>query len=261
MGLDLEGKVAIVTGSSSGIGKSTALLMARRGAAVCVSADRNVQGGQATADQIAAAGGRSVFVQADVSRAAGCDRILERTLSAFGGVDILINNAGVTRRKPLEEMDEEFWDAVLNTNLKSAYMMSRRVVGAMLSRGGGSVVSVSSVHGAASRAGYAAYAASKAGMCGMTRALACEFGPRGVRFNCILPGTIDVSLHPRSKPSADPASWRPRDSEAQVLKRWGSPDEIAAAICFLASEEASFVNGATLAADGGLLSLLKDMEA
>lgn len=259
MDLDLHGKVAIVTGSSSGIGKSTALLMACRGAAVSVSADRNVQGGQATADEIAA-GGRSIFVQADVSQPAGCDRIVARTLSAFGGVDVLVNNAGVTRGRPLEDMDEEFWDAVLDTNLKSAYMMSRRVVGEMLRRGGGSVVNVSSVHAEATRPGYAAYAASKAGMCGMTRALACEFGPRGVRFNCILPGTIDLSLHPRSEASADPASWRPRRSEVQVMKRLGSPDEIAVAICFLASDEASFVNGATLAADGGLLGLLKDME-
>lgn len=258
MELEFRDKVAIVTGSSSGIGKSTALLMARRGAAVCVSADRNVEGGQATADEIAAAGGKSVFVQADVSQPAGCDRIVEQTLSAFGGVDVLVNNAGVTRHSPLEELDEEFWDAVLDTNLKSAYMMSRRAVGEMLRRGGGSVVNVSSVHAAASRRDLAAYAASKAGMCGMTRALACEFGPRGVRFNCILPGTIDLSLHPRSKASADPATWRPRPSEVQVMKRLGSPDEIAAVICFLASEEASFVNGATLTADGGLLALLGD---
>lgn len=261
MDVRFDEQVAIVTGSSSGIGKSTALRMAGSGAAVCVVADRNVEGGQATAEEIAAAGGKSTFVQADLSQAAGCDEVIEQTLSAFGRVDVLVNNAGVTRRRPLEEMDEDFWDAVLNINLKSAYMMSRRVVGDMLARGRGSVVNVSSVHGAASRPHYAAYAASKAGMCGMTRALACAFGPRGVRFNCILPGTIDLSLHPRSNAEVDRAAWRPRASEAQVMKRLGSPEEIAAVICFLASDQASFVNGAALVADGGLLSFLKDLES
>jgi len=128
----------------------------------------------------------------------------------------------------------------------------------MLRRGWGSVINISSVHAVASRTAYAAYAASKAGMCGMTRALACEYGPQGVRFNCVLPGTIDVSLYPRSGRTVDREAWSPRESDAQVLKRLGSPDEIANVVCFLASEESSFVNGATITVDGGLLSLLGD---
>ena len=255
----LKEKVAIVTGSSSGIGKAVALRLAREGAAVCGVADQNVQGGEATAKEIRQVGGRSLFVRADVRVGEECRRVVETTLEAFGGIDILVNNAGITRACPLEEMDEAFWDTVLDTNLKSAYLMSRAAVGDMLRRGWGSVVNISSVHSVASRVGYAAYAASKAGMCGMTRALACEYGPRGVRFNCVLPGTIDVSLYPRSGRAVDREAWRPQESDAQVLKRLGSPDEIANVVCFLASEESSFVNGTTLTVDGGLLNMLKDL--
>ena len=254
----LNDKVAIVTGASSGIGKAIALQMALEGAAVCVAADRNVEGGQTTAREITEAGGRAVFVRADVSRERHCRRLVKKTVRAFEGVDILVNNAGITRAKVLEEMDEAFWDMVLDTNLKSAYLMSRFAVEEMLKRGGGSVVNISSVHGEQTVARHSAYAASKAGMCGMTRALAVEFGARGVRFNVVLPGSIDISLYPRSNKSVDRAAWKPRPSDIQVTGRSASPHEVAEAVCFLASDEASYITGAALAVDGGLLSILKD---
>jgi len=258
MDTKLAGKVAIVTGSSSGIGKATALRLAGDGAALCVVANRNVEGGEATVSEIVGKGGRAIFVHADVSLAADCGRVAESTLSAFGRTDILVNNAGITRTTPLPSMDEDFWDAVLNTNLKSAYLMSRAVIDDMLRRGSGSVINVSSVHAVATHAQHAAYAASKAGMCGMTRALACEFGARGVRFNCVLPGTIDISLYSRRNIEVDRDAWKPRASDIQVMKRLGSPDEVAAAIAFLAADDASFVNGASFAVDGGLLGILRD---
>lgn len=258
MDAKLAGKAAIVTGSSSGIGKATALRFAADGAAVCVVANHNVEGGETTVREILATGGRAVFVQADVALGEDCQRVAETTLAAFGRADILVNNAGITRTAPLPEMDEGFWDMVLDTNLKSAYLMSRAVIGDMLERGSGSVINVSSVHADATHAGHAAYAASKAGMCGMTRALACEFGSRGIRFNCILPGTIDISLYGRRNVEVDREAWEPRASDIQVMKRLGSPDEVAAAIGFLASDDASLVNGATLAVDGGLLGILRD---
>lgn len=258
MGAMLTGKVAIVTGSSSGIGKAIALRLAREGAAVCGVAERNVGGGEATAEEVQAAGGQSLFVQANVRVGVDCTRVVEAALQAFGRIDILVNNAGITRASPLADMDEAFWDTVIDTNLKSVYLMSRAALGDMLSRGRGSVVNISSVHAVATRPGHAAYAASKAGMCGMTRALACEYGPRGVRFNCVLPGTIDVSLYPRSAQPVDRPAWTPRESDVQVMKRLGSPDEVASVVCFLASEESSFVNGATLTVDGGLLAMLRD---
>ncbi len=258
MGGGFEGRAAIVTGSSSGIGKATALLMARRGAAICVVANRNVEGGRATVAEIEAAGGRAIFVEADVSVGADCERVANAALEAFGRVDVLVNNAGITRARVLTEMDEAFWDMVLDTNLKSAYMMSRAVVGDMLSRGAGAIVNVSSVHAEQTAGGHAAYAASKAGMGGMTRALALDLGRKGLRVNCILPGTIDISLYPRDDRPVDRATWAPRASEHQVPGHMGSPDDIAAAICFLASDEAAFVNGAMLVADGGLLCKFGD---
>jgi len=252
------GKVALVTGSSSGIGKATALRLAREGAAVCGVANRNADGGQATAREIAEAGGRSLFIQADVALAADCQRVAAEALAAFGRIDILVNNAGITRGAPLDRLDEALWNQVIDTNLKSAYLMSRCVVPDMLERGWGSIINVSSVHARATAPGYAVYAASKAGMEGLTRGLALEFGPRGIRVNCILPGTIDTTLHPRSNQPVDRLAWKPRPGDAQAMKRLGSPDEIAAAVAFLASDDASFVNGATLTVDGGLLCILRD---
>jgi len=253
-----EGQVAIVTGSSSGIGKATALRFAREGASVCVVADRNVEGGEQTAKEVRELGGEAVFVQADVGSFEACERVVAEAVGALGGVDILINNAGITRGARLEEFEEELWDRLMATNLKSAYMMSRLSVPHMLERGKGAVVNVSSIHGEATRPGYAAYAATKSAMCGLTRGYAVEFGMRGIRFNCILPGTIDTSKYGRKHrhPRAD--SWIPRATDAQVMGRCGSADEVADAICYLASDEASFINGATLVVDGGLLSLLKD---
>ena len=251
------GKVAIVTGSSSGIGQAIALQIARGGGAVCVVADRNVTGGQATTRQIAEAGGKSLFVQADVSAAADCKRIAAETLAAFGRIDILVNNAGITRGRFLQDTDDALWDTVMNTNLKSAFMLSREVVGDMLLRGWGSVINISSVHAMATYGGRSAYAASKAGLGGLTRSLACEFGGRGIRFNCVAPGSIDVSDYPG--PALSPQhieKWSQQAKTDQVMERLGKADEVAAMVCFLASEEASFVNGATLVVDGGLLTKL-----
>jgi 3-oxoacyl-[acyl-carrier protein] reductase len=252
-----ESKTAIVTGSSSGIGQATAVRMAAEGAAVTVVANRNVDGGNATVQTITDAGGRAVFIQADVSQSADCDRIVSATMDAFGRVDILVNNAGITTGKALLEMNEEFWDRMLDTNLKSCYMLSRLIVPGMLERGWGRIINTSSVHARVAAPARSAYAASKAGICGLTRALAVEFGAQGILVNAVLPGTIDISAsHP------DKADRYRRHHEAyrnaQVVGRVGTPEEVAAAICFLASDEASFVNGESLTVDGGLLSILRD---
>lgn len=253
-----DGKVAIVTGSSSGIGKAAALRLAREGAAVCGAANRNAEGGQATAREIAEAGGKALFVQADVSLAADCERVVAETLKAFGRVDVLVNNAGITRGTSLDKFDEALFDQVLATNLKSAFLMSRAVVPDMLKRGLGSVVNIASVHAIATYGAFAVYSASKAGLCGLTRGLAVEFASRGIRFNAILPGNIDTSVHPRGDQVVDRAAWKPRPNEALPIKRAGTPDELAAAVAFLASDEASYITGATLVVDGGMLSILRD---
>lgn len=258
MAVRFQGKVAIVTGSSSGIGKATALRLAAEGAAVCGTANRNAAGGEATAREITEAGGKAIFVQADVSMAADCERVVAETLKAFGRVDVLVNNAGITKGAPLEKFDEALFDEVLATNLKGAFLMSRAVVPDMLSRGAGSVVNVASVHAVATYGVFAVYSASKAGLCGLTRGLAVEFASRGIRFNAVLPGNTDTSIHPRSNQVVDRAAWRPRPLDGLPIKRAGTPDEVAAAIAFLASDEASYITGATLVVDGGMLSILRD---
>ena len=253
-----KGKVAIVTGSSSGIGKAAALRLAVEGAAVCGAANRNAEGGQATAREIAEAGGKAIFVQADVSVAADCERVVAEALKAFGRVDVLVNNAGITKGALLDKFDEALFDQVLATNLKSAFLMSRAAVPDMLSRGAGSVVNVASVHAIATYGYLAVYSASKAGLCGLTRGLAMEFAARGIRFNAVLPGNTDTSIHPRSNQAVDRVGWKPRPLEGLPIKRAGTPDEIAAAIAFLASDEASYITGAALVVDGGMLSILRD---
>lgn len=258
-GSRFEGHVAIVTGASSGIGKATALRLAREGASVCIVANRNIVGGEATCREIGDQGGRAIFVQADVRFPMDCDRVVEQTFGTFGRIDVLVNNAGITRFRRLEGVDESLWDEVMDTNLKGPYLMAQRAMPLMLDSGQGAIVNVSSVHAEETYSGGSVYAASKAGLCGLTRGLALELGPLGIRVNCVLPGTIDTSLYHRSNhPVIDRERWAPRTNPAQVLQREGSPDEVAAAICFLASGEASFINGASLAVDGGLLVVLRD---
>lgn len=253
-----EGKAAIVTGSSSGLGKATALRLAREGAAVCGAANRNTEGGEATAAEVRQTGGKGIFVQADVSVAADCERVVAEAIKAFGRVDVLVNNAGITRGTTLDKFDEALWDQVLDTNLKSAFLMSRAAVPDMLGRGAGSVINVASVHALATYTPFAVYSASKAGLCGLTRGLAVEFAARGIRFNAILPGNIDISLYPRANQAVDRAAWKPHPVEGLPTKRRGTPDEIAAAVAFLASDEASYITGAALVVDGGMLSILRD---
>jgi len=258
MNIRLDGKVAVVTGSSSGIGKAVALQLAEAGAAVVGAANRNVEGGLDTVRRIESEGGRAAFVQADVSKTSDCSRLIETAVGTFGGLDILVNNAGVTRCAPFESMSEQLWNEVMDIDLRSAAVLTRLAVPCMAARDGGSVINVSSVHAVASHGGCAAYAAAKAGLCGLTRALAVEYGCRGIRVNCVLPGTIDLSLYPRDGRPVDPRAWSPRPSAVQVMGRLGSPAEIAAVVCFLASDYASFINGVSLPVDGGLLCVLRD---
>jgi 3-oxoacyl-[acyl-carrier protein] reductase len=245
MQLDFSGRVAIVTGASRGIGKAVALALAGSGAAV-VALARGDQA-QATADAITAAGGRAIGRSVDVGDGAAVDALVKEAVETFGKVDILVNNAGITRDQLLLRMKRDDWDAVLHTNLTGAFVCSQAAIKVMVRQRYGRIVNVSSVVGQTGNAGQANYAASKAGLIGFTKSLAREVASRNITANVIAPGFIDTDMT-RAVPEAVQKAWL----EGIPLGRLGAPEDIADAVCFLASEKASYITGHVLAVNGGM---------
>ncbi len=243
----VAGKVAIVTGAASGIGEATAMLLAREGAAVAV-VDIDVEGGKRTAQRIERQGGEALFIRADVGKSAQVKRMIDRTASTFGRLDIIHNNAIWFRNGTAIELDEKDWDRTLDVGLKAVFTSAKYGVPAMRQSGGGSIVNTASVHSLASFAEYTAYDAAKAGILGLTRVLALDFGP-DIRVNAVLPGAILTPLW-KGVSKAD----RRRFADMVPTRRLGTADDIASAVLYLASEEASFVTGASLVVDGGMLA-------
>jgi len=244
----LQGRVAIVTGASRGIGRAIALELARRGARVVVNYQRNAAAAAEVVGAIEAVGGQALAVAADVGDAAQAAGLAQETLTHFGRVDILVNNAGTTRDQLLPLMTEEDFDEVLRTNLKSVFNCCKAVVRPMVRQKYGRIVNISSVSGLAGQGGQTNYAASKAGIIGFSKSLAKEVGPRNVTVNVVAPGFVVTDL------TADlPQDLRERAIEATPLRRMGQPEEIAYAVAFLASDEAAFITGAVLTVDGGLV--------
>lgn len=254
--MKLAGKVAIVTGAASGIGRATALLFATEGAAV-VAADIDEAGAQHLAATIGEHGGQAVAVGADVASAAGAQAMVARAVETFGGLDVLVNNAGIAVFKGVEETTEAEWDRVLGVNLRGVWLGIKHAAPAMRARGGGSIINLASVHGMATVAGVAAYAASKHGVIGLTRAAALDLARDGIRVNCIQPGAIDTPLM-RANMSAvgDEEAEVRKIAAAEPLGRVGRPEEIAQMALWLASDDSSFATGAPFAVDGGLLAKL-----
>jgi 3-oxoacyl-[acyl-carrier protein] reductase len=243
--LDLSGKVAIVTGASRGIGRAIAVVLAARGAQV-VAAARGDHASDAV-DAIASAGGRAELASVDVTDAASVDALVAGTLSRHGRVDILVNNAGIARDQLLLRMKRDDWDQVLATNLTSAFTCVQAVIKPMIRQRSGRIISISSVVGQMGNAGQANYAASKAGLIGLTKALARELASRNITVNAVAPGFVETDM---TKAIADRAQG---DWVAHVpLGRMGTPDDVAAAVCFLASDEASYITGQVLAVNGGM---------
>jgi meso-butanediol dehydrogenase / (S,S)-butanediol dehydrogenase / diacetyl reductase len=244
----LAGHVALITGGGSGIGRAIALLFAREGASVVVAdlvADRATE----TAALIAAAGGRATGVAADVSKAEQAAAMVAVAVEAFGRVDILVNNAGLSVGDTVLDFDEAAWDLNLDVVLKSVYLCSRAVLPGMIERGHGNILNIASVNGMLA-VGEAAYSAAKAGMINLTANLAIHFGDKGVRVNCIAPGTIRTPIWgPRVERDpeifAKVARWYP-------LGRVGEPEDVARAAVFLCCDDASWITGVTLPVDGGL---------
>ena len=244
----LQGKRAIVTGSASGIGRAIALRFAREGAQVLV-ADVNDEGGQETVRLIQEAGGRAVFLHTDVTRDADVRRMAEEAERQLGGIDILVNNAGGSRGGTVVETDEETWDWNLNLVLKSAFLTCRACIPRMLGRPGANIVNISSVNGLFG-IGLDAYSSAKAGLINLTQNIAVFYGPRGLRCNVVCPGTVQTPAW-REAVRRLPDVFR-RVAHLYPLRRVATPEEVANAVLFLASDEASFVNGAVLTVDGGL---------
>lgn len=243
----VAGKAAIVTGAASGIGEDTAQVLAREGAAVCV-ADVNVDGGQQVVEKIKASGGEAIFVRTNVGEAAAVVEMFERTHAAFGRVDIVHNNAIWFRHGPATELEEKDWDGTLNIGLKAIFLAAKYGIPVMRKTGGGVIINTGSVHSLVSFATATAYDAAKAGVLGLTRTLAIDYGP-DIRVCAVLPGAI---LTPLWKGVSE----REQQRYANMVpaKRLGTGEDIANAVLFLASDEASFITGTALTVDGGMLA-------
>jgi NAD(P)-dependent dehydrogenase (short-subunit alcohol dehydrogenase family) len=252
--MQVSGKTALITGGAGGIGRATALLLAREGAAVSI-VDLNEEAGQELVREISRAGGRAIFARADVACAGDCRRVVERTVKEFGGIDVLFNNAGIIRRASAVEISEEDWDRVMAVNVKSIFFMCREIIPIMVAAKGGSIINTASGWGLAGGARAAAYCASKGAVVLMTKAMAIDHGRQNIRVNCICPGDTDTAMLRNEARQLDEAEDRfLSESANRPLGRMGKPEEIARAALYLASDAASFVTGTALVVDGGGLA-------
>ena len=247
----LHGKIALITGGSSGIGRATAVLFAREGAAVSI-VDLDKTGGQAVMQSIVDFGGKAIFVLGDVSKAEDCKRAAQQTANEFGGLDILFNNAGIIHRASVLETSEKEWDRMMAVNVKSVFLLSRCVIPIMVHKGGGVIVNVASGWGLVGGRKAAAYCASKGAVVQLTKAMALDHGEQNIRINCICPGDVDTSLiREEAKQLGESFAKFAGKASNRPLKRIGKPEEIAQAALYLASDASSYVTGAYLVVDGG----------
>jgi NAD(P)-dependent dehydrogenase (short-subunit alcohol dehydrogenase family) len=248
----LQGKIAIITGAASGIGFATALRFAGEAATVVLSDIVDVS--QRT-NALVENGYKATFVSVDVSKEKEVMRLVETTVREYGRLDILVNNAGIELAKKVTETAEEDWDRLMNVNLKGVFFCSKAAIMAMQQTGGGVIVNVGSELGLVGAPDLAAYCASKGGVVQLTRAMAIDHAADGIRINCVCPGPIETPLLERIIASAaDPLMERQRSIEKTLMKRLGRPDEVASAILFLASEEASYMTGSVMIVDGGVIA-------
>ena len=245
----LEGKVAIVTGASRGIGKAIAQQFIAQGAKVAFTYRSSAEAAAALEQELSAGGGTVKGFQSDAASMTDAERLVGEVVDAFGTVDIVINNAGITDDTLLMRMTEEQWDRVISVNLKSCFNLTKAVMRTMLKARAGSIVNISSVVGVQGNAGQANYAASKAGILGFTKSVALELGSRNIRCNAIAPGFIETEM--TAKLDADTVQgWR----DAIPLKRGGTPEDVANLCVFLASDLSAYITGQTLNVDGGMIT-------
>jgi 3-oxoacyl-[acyl-carrier protein] reductase len=250
---DLKGKVALVSGASSGIGAATARVLAASGARVVLGYFQNEKGAKSTAATIAQGGGTALAVKSDVRTAAGCLGLVNAAVEAFGPIDILVNNAGsLVKRQKILELTEESWDDVMNLNLKSAFLCTQAVAKSMMERKTGNIINVGSIAGRnGGSAGAGAYATAKAGVAAVTKNMAKEFAPANVRVNCISPGVIDTPFHEVFSTPEMIKSFVAGIPQGRV----GTADEVAQVVAFLVSTAASYITGQTIEINGGQFML------
>lgn len=245
--LSLQGKTAVVTGGSRGIGRAIALELARRGANVVVNYHKSPEAAESVVSEIQASGGQAAAFQADVSEAGAAQNLIKFAIETFGDLHILVNNAGITRDKLIMMITEEDWDAVLNTNLKATFLCSKAAVKHMIRKRYGRIINIASVAGQMGNPGQTNYSASKAGQIGFTKALAREVAGRNITVNAVAPGFVDTEILFAMPPETLEAALK-----LVPLGRKGQPEEIAYAVAFLASDQAAYITGQVLGVDGGM---------
>lgn len=245
---DLAGKTALVTGGSRGIGRAISLELAARGAAVFVNYRQSAEAAERVAAEIRGAGGQATAVQADVQSADDVTALFKQITSAAGTLDILVNNAGMTRDNVIMMMKPDDFDQVLATNLRSCWLCCKAAARIMMRKRTGAIINITSVVGIAGNGGQTNYAASKAGIIGLTKSLAKELAARGVRVNAVAPGFVDTDMTADLSDELKGAA-----IDAIPLGRMGAPEDIAKAVAFLASTDASYITGQTLVVDGGMV--------
>jgi 3-oxoacyl-[acyl-carrier protein] reductase len=246
--MTLTGKSAVVTGASRGIGQAIAIELAKQGAKVVVNFAKDADGAKATVQSIQTAGGEAKAFQADVTDHKAAEGLIKAAVVAYGAVDILVNNAGTTRDMVIMMTPEADWDTVIQTNLKSAFNCSKAAVKTMMRKRSGRIINITSVSGIAGNAGQTNYSASKAGLIGFTKALAREVAARNITVNAVAPGFIPTALT-----NDLPADLKEATLKAIPLGRWGTSEEVAYAVAFLASDRAGYITGQVLSVDGGMV--------